>query len=157
LGILPLDDVVSLSILSHYENDYTLFILSARKIGQFPALNALFLRDISSMPFLLELDRDVSEDGDDPSTATYPALRYLDFTNLEIDVPALTILHMCLKTRSERGLGPRKLRVDLCGLGTVNKKATPIVLLEKVVEVVWVMDDPDSGESAESDSDVLIY
>jgi hypothetical protein len=157
LCIFPPDDVVLLSILSHYEKDYTLFILSARKIGQFPALNALFLRDISSMPFLLELDRDVSEDGDDPKTAIYPALRYLDFTNLEIDVPALTILHMCLKTRSEHGLGPRKLRVDLCGLGTVNKKATPIVLLEKVVEVVWVMEDSDSGESTDSDSDVFFY
>ena len=138
-GIFPPDDVVSLSISSHYENDDTLFRLSARKIGQLPALNALFLRDISSMTFLLELNSDVSKE-DDPSTATYPALQYLDFTNLQIDVPILTILHVYLDQRSEHGLGPRKLKVDLCGLGTVNKKATPIALLEKFVEVVWVMD-----------------
>jgi len=161
LGVFPRDDVVSLSISSHYENDRTLFTLSARKIAQFPALDALFLCDIFSTPFLLELNCGASEEGDDPSTVTYPALRYLDFTTLQIDVPALTTLPMCLETRSERGLGPRKLRVDLRGLGTVNTKATAIALLEEVVEVVWVMDDPDSGESADSsadsDSDVLVY
>ena len=34
-----------------------------------------------------------------------------------------------------------KLRVNLRGLGTVNKKAITIALLEEVVEVMWVMDD----------------
>jgi hypothetical protein len=149
LGIFSPDDVVSLSISSNYKNDKTVFMLSARKIGQFPALDALFLSNIFSTPFLLELNCDVS----------YPALRYLDFTTLQIDGSALAILPMWLKTRSERGLGPRKLRMDLRGLGTVNKKATTIALLEEVVEVVWVMEDPDSGESAgsDSDSDVLVY
>jgi hypothetical protein len=48
------------------------------------------------------------------------------------------ILHKCLKNRSDhgRGLGPRKLKVDLCGLRKVNKKAIPIALVEKSVEVV---------------------
>jgi hypothetical protein len=48
-----------------------------------------------------------------------------------------------------QGLGPRKLKVKIHELGTVNKKATTIALLEEVVEVVWVMDD--------SDSNVMVY
>jgi hypothetical protein len=40
--------------------------------------------------------------------------------------------------------GPRNLRVKIHGLGTINKKAITIALLEEVVKVMWVMEDSDS-------------
>ena len=118
--IFPQDDVVSLSLSSY---DGTCFRHFARQIGQLPALNALHLGYISSAPFFLELDRG------DPSIPTYPALHYLDLSNHQIDIPSLTILYNCLKKRSELGLGPEKLKINLCDEGTT-------ALLEKVVEVV---------------------
>ena len=145
LEIFPPDDVVSLSILSIYENDDTLFRLFPQ-IGQLPALNALSLKYISSTPFLQELDCCVPGE---LSMATYPALQYLDFTGHQI---ILTTLSNCLKKRSELGLGPKQLKVDLRGLELVDEKAT--ALLEKVVEVEWVTDDLDSDDSgSEANSD----
>jgi len=49
LVISPLDDVVSLSILLH---DHDTHFRLSRQIDQLPALNVLYLRDISSTPFL---------------------------------------------------------------------------------------------------------
>ena len=72
-GIIPQDDVVSLSLSSHNLND-AWFTPFSRKIGQLPALNALFLDHISSTQILLDLDCDVPQERVNPSTATYPAL-----------------------------------------------------------------------------------
>jgi hypothetical protein len=130
-GIFPQDDVVSLSLSSY---DGTRFRKFARTIGQLPALNALHFRYISSAPFLLELDCDAPRERHDPSIPTYPALRYLDFSDHEIDVPGLTTLYNCLKKRSELGLGPEKLKINLRVLRNLDKQTT--ALLEKVVEVV---------------------
>ena len=132
-GVFPPDDVISFSLSSHYPKDDICFRPFARKIGQLPALNALSLSYTSSAPFLLELDCDVPQEGDDPLIPTYPALRYLDFSDHQIDLPNLMILYDYLKKRSELGLGPETLEVDLRGLKKV-KEAT--VLLEKVVKIV---------------------
>ena len=131
-GIFPPDDVVSL-LLSSYDD--TCFRHFARKIGRLPALHTLSLSYISSAPFLQELDCDAPQERDDQSIPTYPALRVLDFSDheIQIDVPGLTTLYNCLKKRSEVGLGPEKLKIDLCVLRKVDKKTT--ALLEKVVEV----------------------
>jgi hypothetical protein len=130
-GIFPQDDVVSLSLSSY---DDTRFRHFARTIGQLPALNALHFKYISPAPFLQELDCDAPQEGDDPSTPTYPALRYLDLSNHGIDVLGLTTLYNCLKKRSELGLGPEKLKMNLRALRKLDKQTT--ALLEKVVEVV---------------------
>jgi hypothetical protein len=142
-GIFPQDDVVSLSLSSHNLHD-TLLTPFSRKIGQLPALNALFLNHISSTQNLLDLDCDVPQERVNPSMATYPALLYLDLSNCgsSIGTPALKTLYNCLKKRSECGLGPRKLRVDLRGVQQVDEEATALV--EKVVEVIWLMDSADS-------------
>jgi hypothetical protein len=138
--LFPPDDVISFSLLSYDPNlDDICYRPLARKVGQLPAMNALYLSYISSTPFLQELDCDAPQEGDDPSILTYPALRYLDFSNYPIDFPDLTALYNYLKKRSELGLGPEKLKMDLC---RVNKEAT--ALLEKVVEVVSVMSNWDS-------------
>ena len=71
-GIFPQDDVVTLSLSSY---DGICFRHFARRIGQLPALYALFLSNISSAPFLEELDCDVPQKGGDPSMPTYPALQ----------------------------------------------------------------------------------
>ena len=92
------------------------------------------MSDISPAPFLEELDCDVPLEGGDPSIPTYPALRYLDLFDLEIDICDLTTLYKYLKRRSELGLGPEKLKVNLRRLRRVDKEAT--ALLEKVVNVV---------------------
>jgi hypothetical protein len=144
--------VVSLS-LSSYDIKDTWFTPFSRKIGQLPALNALFLNYISSAQFLLDLDCDVPQEGVNLSTATYPALLYLDFSNCGINTPALKTLYKSLKKRSDRDLGPRKLRVELHGVKRADKKA--IALLEKVVEVVWVMDS--DFEDSDGDSEPLDY
>ena len=149
-GIFPRDDVVSLSLSSYSIHD-TWFTPFSRDIGQLPALNTLFLNHISSTPILLDLDCDVPQEGVNPSAATYPALLYLDFTNCGIDTPALKTLYDCLKKRSERGLGPRKLRVDLRGVREVDEKATALV--EKVVEVVWLIESADSEDSYPTSDD----
>ena len=143
-GIFPQDDVVSLLVSSHYGGRH--FIPFARKIDQLPALNTFRVDHIYFAPFLLEL-----EEGDDPSMPTYPALRHLHFTNFRIDVFTSITLYYYLKNRSERGLGPEKLRVDLRGLamGRVDKIIT--TLLNSVVDVVWVMDS--DSEDSDSDSD----
>jgi hypothetical protein len=131
-GIFPPDDVVSL-LLSSYDD--TCFRHFAREIGQLSALNTLYLSYISSAPFLQELDCDAP---------TYPALRCLDFSDhqIRIDVFGLTTLYSCLKKRSELGLGPEKLKMDLCVLRNLDKHTT--TLLEKVVEVEPVRNDCDS-------------
>jgi hypothetical protein len=129
--IFPQDDVITLSLSSY---DGICFRHFARKIGQLPALYALFLDDISSSPFLEELDCDVLLEGGDPSIPTYPALQYLDLPDHEIDICDPTTLYEYLKKRSELGLGPEKLRMNLRRLRRVDKKAT--ALLEKVVKVV---------------------
>ena len=118
-GIFPEDDVVSLLLSSRHGGEY--FTPFARKIGQLPALNTFSINDIYFVPFLLELKA-----GDDPSIPPYPALRNLHFTNLRVDVPTSTALYGCLKKRSEHGLGPEKLRVDLRGLAMarVDQKIT---------------------------------
>ena len=134
-GIFPQDDAVSLSLSSYHIND-AWFIPFSRKISQLPALNALFLDHISSTQILLDLDCDIPQEGVNPPTATYPALLYLDFSNCKIDAPSLKTLYDCLKKRSERGLGPQKLSVDLRGVQKVDKEAAALV--EKVVEVVWL-------------------
>jgi hypothetical protein len=105
---------------------YTFLPQNSIKTGQLPALNPLILNHISSAQFLLELDCDVPQEGVN--------------SNCRIETPALKTLYNCLKKRSEHGLGPQKLRVDLRGLQPeqVDKKAT--ALMEKVVEIVWVMD-----------------
>ena len=140
--VFPPDDVISFSLSSFDQQDDICYRLLARKVAQLPAMNALYLSYVSSAPFLQELDCDVPQEGDDPSIPTYPALRYLDFSNYPIDFPDLTVLYNRLKKRSELGLGPEKLKMDLCMVREVDKEAT--ALLEKVVEVVSVMDDWDS-------------
>jgi hypothetical protein len=130
-GIFPQDEVVSLSISSYAGACFRDF---PRKIAQLPALHALRLSDISSAPFLEELDCGVPQEGDDLSIPTYPALQYLDLSGHEINVRDLTTLSEYLKKRSELGLGPEKLKMDLCGPRKVDKKAT--ALLKKVVKVV---------------------
>ena len=138
-GIFPQDDVISLSLSSY---DGTCFRRFARTIGQLPALNAFHLSYISSMPFLLELNCDAPQEGDDPSTPTYPALRYLDFSDHQFNVPGLRTLYNSLKKRSQLGLGPEKVKINLCALRKLDKQTT--ALLEKVVEVVSEMNDWDS-------------
>ena len=136
-GIFPQGDVVSLSLSSYGGTCVRHF---ARKIGQLPALNALRLNYIPSAPFLQELDCDAPQEGDNLSIPTYPALRCLHFNpNHHIDVPDLTTLYNCLKKRSELGLGPEKLKINLCTLRNLDEQTT--ALLEKVVEVVSVMND----------------
>jgi len=130
-GIVPQDNVVSLSVVSY---DGSCLRHFAPKIAQLPALHALRLSYIPSAPFFHELDCDVLQEGDDPSIPTYPALRYLDLSNRELDVRNLKALYKYLKKRSKLGLGPKKLKADLRGLRKVDKKAT--ALLEKVVKVV---------------------
>ena len=144
-GIFPQDDVVALS-LSLLEITDPRFGAFVHNIGQLPALNALYLRCDFSARFFLELVRDVLQEGEDPSAVTYPALRYLDFIKCQIDLRVLMILYIRLKKRSELGLGPERLKVDLRGLelGRIDKKAA--ALLEKVVEVEWMMDDSDSDD-----------
>lgn len=134
LGIFPLDDVVLLSILLHDNNAH--FKLS-HQISQLPALNALCLKKISSTPFLQEFAYHIPGE----TSAVFPALRYLEFTIRQTHVPILTTLYNCLKKRSELGLGPEKLKVDICALKGVDKQAT--ALLEKAVNVMWVKDDLD--------------
>ena len=135
--VFPPDDVISFSLLSYDPKGDIYYRPLARKVGQLPAMNALYLSYISSTPFLQELDCDVPQKGDDSSIPTYPALRYLAFSGKHpIDFPDLTALYNNLKKRSELGLGPKKLKMDLCVVRQVNKQA--IALLEKVVEVVSV-------------------
>jgi hypothetical protein len=136
--IFPQDDVVSFS-LSSYDSAH--FRHLARKIGQLPALNALHFSYSSAAPFLQELNCDAPREGGDPSIPTYPALRYLDFSGHEINVPGLTTLYNCLKKRSKLGLGPEQLKINLRALRNLDKQTT--ALLEKVVEVVSVMNDWD--------------
>ena len=90
LGIFPLDDVVSLSISLH--DNKTHFKIS-RQIGQLPALNALCLKQISSAPFLQEFAYHIPGE----TSAVFPALRYLEFTVRQTDVPILTTLYDCLR------------------------------------------------------------
>ena len=130
-GIFPQDDVVTLSLSSY---DGICFRHFAHRIGQLPALYALFLSDISSAPFLEELNCDVPQKGGDPSMPTYPALQYLDLSDHGIDICDMTTLYEFLKKRSELGLGPEKLRMNLRRLRRVDKKAT--ALLENVVKVM---------------------
>jgi len=150
----PQDDMVSLSLSSYDIND-TWFTPFSRRIGQLPALNALYLNYISSAQCLLDLDCDAPQEGVNPSTTTYPALLYLDFSNCEIKAPALKTLYNCLKKRSERGLGPRKLRVDLRGVQQVDKIKRAIALLEKVVEVAWEVDSDFEDSDSDTDSYLL--
>ena len=140
-ALFPEDGVVSLSLSSL--SSYDILTLTDlwfrpffRKISQLPALNALFLHDISFAELLLEPNCDIPG-VINPSMATYPALLYLDFSYCLLNTPALKTLYRCLEKRSERSLGPRNLRMDLRGQ-KVSKRAA--VLLEKVAEVVWVMD-----------------
>ena len=130
--IFPQDDVVSLSLLSYDDIPFNRHF--ARKISQLPASNALHLSYISSALFLQEFDCGAPREGDDPSIPTYPALRYLDFSDHQLDIPGLTTLYNCLKKRSELGLGPEKLKINLHALRNLDKQTT--ALLEKVVEVV---------------------
>jgi len=136
LALFPQDDVVSLLLTSYdIHNDW--FTPFFSKVSQLPALNALFLHDISSAELLLEPNCGVSREINNPSMATYPSLLYLDFSYCLLDTPALKTLHKCLKKRSEQSLGPRNLKMDL-RTQKVSKRAA--ALLEKVAEVVWVMD-----------------
>jgi hypothetical protein len=112
-GIFPADDVVSLTLSSRHR-DVGELRLVAYTISQLPALTALFLRDIASAPFLQYLERDVPDPSIMPTT--YPALRYLEFIECDVDVAAPTTLYNCSKRRSELSLGPEKLKVDLRGL-----------------------------------------
>ena len=144
--IFPQDDVVSLLLSSYCQGKY--FRPFARKIGQLPALDTIRIKYVYYVPFLLEL-----EEGDDPSMPIYPALRHLQFTSkFRMDDPTLTALYDFLKKRSEQGLGPEKLSVDVRGLGKVDKTAT--ALLNGVVDVVWVTPSDSRGpDSGDSDSD----
>ena len=148
-GIFPQDDVISFSLSSYQpDTDDIFFIPLAHKIGQLPALKALYLNYISFAPLLLKAVCDVPKKAEDPSTIACPTLRYLDFTKCKIDVHDLMTLYKLLNKRSELGLGPENLKVDLrgLGLGRIDKKAA--ALLEKVVEVEWMMDDSDSDDSS---------
>ena len=141
--LFPEDDVVSLSLLS-YDIADAWFIPFFRKISRLPALNAVFLDQLSSLLFLLEFDHDVSQ-GVNPSMATYPALLYLDFRKCILNTVALKTLYKCLKKRSANDLGLQKLRVDLRILKNVDKKI--IALLEKFAEIVWMESDCDDSVS----------
>ena len=141
-AVFPPDDVISFSLFSYDPKNDTCFGPLSRKVGQLTTMEALYLSYVSSTPFLQELDCDIPQEGDDPSIPTYPALRYLDFSNHPVEFLELTTLYNYLKTRSELGLGPEKLKIDLRGVRKVGKKT--IALLEKVVEVVPVMNDWDS-------------
>ncbi|KIM35829.1 hypothetical protein M413DRAFT_32185 [Hebeloma cylindrosporum] len=125
--MFPREDVVSFSLRSGPMPCDASLEHFACEIGQLPALERLAVNHTS---FLLELDLQY----DDPS---FPALRYLDFTDCEIDVPDLTMLYECLKDRTACRLGPEKLRMDLRGLGEVDRNS--MSLLEQVADVVWVM------------------
>ena len=153
-GAFPQDDVVSLS-LSSYKITDTWFTPFSRKIGRLPALNALYLDHISSTQILLDLDCDAPQEGVNLPTTTYPALLYLDFNKCGIKTPAVKTLYNCLKKRSERGLGPRKLRVDLRGVKQSDKIKKATALLEKVVEVVWEVDSDFEDSDTDTDSYLL--
>jgi hypothetical protein len=136
LGVFPPDDVISFSLSSYDPKDEICLRPFAHTIGQLPALNALYLSCASSAPFFQEIDHDVPHEGDDPPIPAYPALRYLAFSDHPIDVPDLTTLYNYLKKRSELGLGPEKLKVNLRGLRKVKNFKETTALLEKVVEVI---------------------
>ncbi|KIM35828.1 hypothetical protein M413DRAFT_32184 [Hebeloma cylindrosporum] len=135
-GIFPPDDVVSLYLwMCHKYPYYCSFEPFFRMVSQLPALDTISLNPTLDDWFFEKLYKcDVQRDGVGPS---YPVLRYLDFTGCGMHDPDLMTLYKCLKKRSARGLGPRRLRMELVGLrGDFERE---MALLESVVDVVvWV-------------------
>ncbi|KIM35832.1 hypothetical protein M413DRAFT_14317 [Hebeloma cylindrosporum] len=154
--LLPQDDIFSFSIDGHVR--HISCVVLARKLAQLPMLKALSLGHINSAPIVVELAKVRQPDDDSSpqwSMATFPALQYLDFTGFHFQDTHLdlTTLYNCLKKRSEHGLGPGRLRVNLERLGYAYEDTEIELLLEELVEVVWIRDIETSHRTLNAHSD----